>query len=423
MKISHVKSARAMGTALTLTACLSGCGKTYYETGTVHWGTANPMVTTASVRTILQRPSNFNPYTGLNQPTTIVCAEPSPDVAVAVGEAFGGSLSADLREGLSSPTGATPTQVGIASAISRSRAEAIAQLGERLATMQLLRDGLYRACEAFANGAISSSTYAVMVSLVDDLVVTLLAEEMAAGAFGRSLAGASTGAAASSMATMLRQASEAAQEKLEALKTAEAEESEAKLKVAKAEQDKAAGAATAPTEAELKTLQDDAKAKTEVRQKAQGELNAAEEMLSTTLTAQADSQAWGAVTAGGKIEGRAGTVDATAIKDIAANYISDQGIDALMIACISELSRMRKETNGSGLYGAPVSELVEKCLDNSPAFFTLVGLGLLKGVNGEAADINNFADLLEQQRLYAERVAGREPAAPARLVRTPVKQP
>ena len=239
---------------------------------------------------------------------------------------------------------------------------------------------------------------------------------MAAGAFGRSLAGAFD------RGCRLEHGDDAAPgQRGGAGEAGGAEDRRGRgergqLKVAKAEQDKAAGAATASTEAELKTLQDDAKAKTEVRQKAQGELNAAEEMLSTTLTAQADSQAWGAVTAGGKIEGRAGTVDATAIKDIAANYVGDyQGIDALMIACISELSRMRKETNGSGLYGAPVSELVEKCLNNSPAFFTLVGLGLLKEVNGEAADINNFADLLEQQELYAERVAGRERAAPARV--------
>lgn len=411
-----ISPVRAIGAALMLSSFLTGCGKTYYETGTVYWGSSNPMVTTASVRTILQRPSNFDEATGLNRPTTIVCAEPSPDVAVAVGSAFGGSLSADLREGLNSPTGATPTQVGVAAAISNSRAEALAQLGERLATMQLLRDGLFRACEAFANGAISASTYSVMVSRIDDLVVTLLAEEMAAGAFGRSLAGASTGAASSSMATMLRQANEAAQKKLEELKTAEASENEAKLKLAKAEQDKAAGAATAPTEAEMTSLKADAKTKTEARQKAQAELNAAGEMLNLTLTAQADSEAWGAVTTGGKIEGRSGTVDANAIEKIAANYINDQGIDALTIACVSELSRMRYEKNHSGYYAGPVSELGVKCRENTGPFFALVGLSLLKGADATETDLANFTDLLKAQTDLAGAPARQRPEGPATLI-------
>lgn len=411
-----------VGAALALSTSLTGCGKTYYETGTVYWGSSNPMVTTASVRTILQRPSNFDPNTGLNRPSTIVCAEPSPDVAVAVGDAFGGSLAADVRDGLNSPGGATPLQLGIASSVSRGRAEAIAQLGERLATMQLLRDGLYRACEAYANGAISSSTYAVMVGGIDDLVVTLLAEEMAAGAFGRSFSTASSGAAASSMATMLRQASEAAQTKLAELKTAEAAETDAKLKLTEAERKKASGAADAPSETELQTLRDDVKTKTAARQKAQGDFNGASETLNTTLTAQSDAQAWGAATGGGEIKGRSGQIAADAVQKIAAHYIDDQGIDALMIACISELSRMRKEANGSGLYGAPVSELGERCRDNTSGFFAIVGLRMLKGAAGsgegakaqsiDAQDIANFKALL----IAHQEMAADQPQSPARLV-------
>ncbi len=53
-------------------------------------------------------------------------------------------------------------------------AEAMAQLGQRLATIQLLRDGLYRACEAYANGALDKSSYSMILSRFDDTMITLL---------------------------------------------------------------------------------------------------------------------------------------------------------------------------------------------------------------------------------------------------------
>jgi myosin heavy subunit len=94
-----------------------------------------------------------------------------------------GALSAKL------PNDITPQ---VAAAITSATAESLAQLGERLATIQLLRDGLFRACEAYANGALSDMSYAILLSRYDDTMVTLLSSELAAGAFGRSLAALSS---------------------------------------------------------------------------------------------------------------------------------------------------------------------------------------------------------------------------------------
>ena len=128
-------------------------------------------------------------------PDYITCSKPSPDVAKVMSESFntGASLSV---EGL--PEDVKPR---VAVAIARERAQSAAQLGERLATIQLLRDGLYRACEAYANGAISDTTYAVLLSRYDDTMVTMLGSELAAGAFGRSLAALGSEASGSSAAT------------------------------------------------------------------------------------------------------------------------------------------------------------------------------------------------------------------------------
>ena len=81
---------------------------------------------------------------GLVDPERIVCAEPSPDVALAIANSFGVGISF-LGQGSRSLTG--------------SQAEGIAQLAERTVTVQLLRDVMFRACEAYANGAITGTTY------------------------------------------------------------------------------------------------------------------------------------------------------------------------------------------------------------------------------------------------------------------------
>lgn len=138
---------------------------------------------------------------GRNNPKRIVCAEPSPDVAQALSTALSGALEADaarstnIRDAQGNEVNQNQNVSGSA-AISASVTEGIAQLGERLATIQLLRDGFFRACEAYSNGAISDTMYSLVVGNIDDVMVALLTTEMAAGAFGRQLAGISTTASA-----------------------------------------------------------------------------------------------------------------------------------------------------------------------------------------------------------------------------------
>ena len=92
-----------------------------------------------------------------------VCAEPSPDVMV--GLASSGALEALIP------------QADLTGKLAGSIAETLAQLGERTPTIQLLRDGLYRACEAYLNGGFSEHEYRNLLYGYDDLVVTLLAIE------------------------------------------------------------------------------------------------------------------------------------------------------------------------------------------------------------------------------------------------------
>jgi hypothetical protein len=92
----------------------------------------------------------------------IVCAEPSPDAMVALAQAM--SLEATVAG-----------QGG--GSVSASLAEAVAMIGKRTATIQLLRDGLYRACEAYLNGAIDDYGYALLLGQFDRLMVSMLALE------------------------------------------------------------------------------------------------------------------------------------------------------------------------------------------------------------------------------------------------------
>jgi len=129
---------------------LSGCGSTIIEGFDFE---EKSLLTDAKVRTVVSRDVDGR---------RIVCAEPSPDALVAVAQAASAQAQVAGKG---------------AGGISFSLSESAASIGIRTATIQLLRDGLYRACEAYANGAIDNFGYALILNKIDDVMVTLLGIE------------------------------------------------------------------------------------------------------------------------------------------------------------------------------------------------------------------------------------------------------
>jgi hypothetical protein len=102
-----------------------------------------------------------------DRPLPTMCTEPSPDVAIA----FGTSLAAQ----------ASVNGQGAGSG-SASTSEAALALAGRTASVLALRDGLYATCQAYTNGALGQSAYALGLSQYGNLLVALTAHD--AGASG-----------------------------------------------------------------------------------------------------------------------------------------------------------------------------------------------------------------------------------------------
>ena len=94
------------------------------------------------------------------------CAEPSPDALSAI--------SASLSGGLTKPSGKS---IQAASAL----AESSSNIGLRTQSIQLLRDGMYRVCEAYLSGAITESEVKRLLSRYQDTMVAILAIEQLTG--------------------------------------------------------------------------------------------------------------------------------------------------------------------------------------------------------------------------------------------------
>lgn len=92
----------------------------------------------------------------------VVCAEPSPDAMTAL--AASGSLSGSYLQ-----------QVDASAAFAFS--QSIGELGERTPVIQMLRDELYRACEANMNGLLSDNEYKEILAYYDIYSMTVLAIE------------------------------------------------------------------------------------------------------------------------------------------------------------------------------------------------------------------------------------------------------
>lgn len=144
---------------LPLLILTSGCSSTIHKLAPV--GGINSLSVDAKQRLVL-----VNENGGPNQNKRIVCAEPSPDALVAQSAA----LSANLT---------TPKAVGAALGVAQK--ESAGSIGLRTQTIQILRDGYYRICEAYQNGALKERQYRQVLLGVDSFIATVAAIETLGG--------------------------------------------------------------------------------------------------------------------------------------------------------------------------------------------------------------------------------------------------
>jgi hypothetical protein len=154
MQRNFILSTAPMVLCIALTSCATRSPETPF-----HIGSFNAVSVPADVRVITERPDPSQ------SGRPIICSEPSPDVAKA--------FSSIAALGVNSPRGGIQGAYG--------QGEAVAALAGRTATAVALRDSLYRACEAYANGMIGRDAYSLILSHYPYLLVTLLLGEAAQG--------------------------------------------------------------------------------------------------------------------------------------------------------------------------------------------------------------------------------------------------
>lgn len=178
-----------MATAALLTACGTANDQAIYRNtqlvtnvptapGSLPAPTTNTLIMDAKQRAIISAPARRDDP----QQVAIICTEPSPDAVSAISSALAGAGSFSIFGGNSDGSGS----------LGRAVSESVGKLG-RAGTVQLLRDGLYRGCEAYMNGAMSREEYASLTRRYADLTVALMAIEQIGGVQGSSMSTISGG--------------------------------------------------------------------------------------------------------------------------------------------------------------------------------------------------------------------------------------
>lgn len=293
-------------------AFVSGCAELNSIYRTTDLSGTTSILTDAKQRIITSTPVTKQTLQGHIDPQRVLCAEPSPDVAQAISQSLSASFEA----------------VGKASgSLSEASSESVAQLGERLGTIQLLRDKLYRACEAYANGAISATTYTIMMSRLDKTMATLMLGEMTAGAFGRRLASLAGSAGAGARSA-----------NLDDVKNAQKNVKDAEDNVAAKQKafDSASDAEKANAKKELEKAQEDLKQKKQVLTD-----------LEKSYTSATASSSPG--TDIGAIPGRTAAPSDAAVGNMAVlhrQFLEVDDVSTLLDACISAMDLLRNPTPG-----------------------------------------------------------------------------
>lgn len=340
-----------------LSAITGGCAIDRRRAGKIYF-----LGTEADRRLVFTAPNEYRASSGKITPTQIVCAEPSPDVAKAIAEAK--SFAAAARGSGSEPQTRVQVQGEGSASYSSSRAESLAQLTNRMATIQLLRDGLYRACEAYANGAIGATTYAVILSRYDDTMITLLLGELTAGNFGQELAVLGTSAGGfSSAGTGGSPDAEAAKRKLEQAEQ-DVENAQTKRDAAQSalntceasERGKEPGGCS--SEKGTLAIENNALRDAEFEQTMAASAVGSTAALSATRASSVGNKGVGGAIVGQVPSDQRGD-PGEHLERIHRNYLQNINFDALSIACISALDRDYK---GENTYPTLLAELCTRKL-------------------------------------------------------------
>ena len=320
---------------------LAACDRTNVEPSlfrTITSETAS-LATDAKQRVIINRARYEPPNDEGSLNNRQICAEPSPDVTQAFSAAL--KITASLSTAAAGATGGDQS-LSAGFGFANSFASSVAQLGERLAVIQLFRDRMYRACEAFANGAIDEVAYTLMLARNDKTMATLLTTEMAAGAFGRSLA--QLGGSASTAGVDPEERAKP-QKEIDDL-TGQLSEI-AKSDKSKADREKAAEPVTKQlAEAHTKLLALDLAA------------------ARTSALSNVVGSAPGSISNRADASGLVGL--SSQIAGIHQNFIDDPGLEPLTDACLTSLSILKfKKRDDSDLFVAGQSSRIEALIELS----------------------------------------------------------
>ena len=269
-------------------------------------------------------------------PNRIICAEPSPDVATVIANSFGSGF---VLFGTGNTT------------ISSAHVEGLVQLGERTATIQLLRDKMYQTCLAYANGAISGTTYSFIMSRLDDTIVTLLMGEIAGGAFGRKLASVGGKADASTSATLSSLSGDIANldERIAATTAAQEE-----LRIA--EGDLAKHKELTVTEDKKEAHNARTKELERIANDARNKRDAAERLMKDTMeTATKSAAEISEIEGGGGLIITPNPLIAATLADMQAEFLLQDASSSIVTACLVEMGRKFGGQEDNSMAAAAIS--------------------------------------------------------------------
>jgi hypothetical protein len=160
----NFRNGRAIGLVMAAALAGSGCS-----------GTINQQSTLGGIDTLRidarQRLAFVADYRDRqNVQRRALCVEPSPDAAVARAAALAAGANSPLP-----PVGGVAGPGTISTGLGASSSEAVASLGIRTQTIELLRDGYYRACEGLINGVIDDDDYEIILANIDATMIALAA--------------------------------------------------------------------------------------------------------------------------------------------------------------------------------------------------------------------------------------------------------